>query len=144
MGKTFDILLVEDSDADAFLTRTVIEDGELSVDLSIVKDGVEAMAFLRREKGYADAVRPNLILLDLNLPKKSGYQVLTEMRIDEVLCQIPVVVFSTSDNETDVRASYAHGANCYVTKPNRLADFRTAIHAIETFWLTTVRLPAVQ
>lgn len=138
MDRVFDILLVEDNDADAYLTRTVIEDGPQPVQLSVVKDGAEAMAFLA---AVAEATPPDLILLDLNMPRMTGLEVLAEMRNDEVFRQIPVAVFTTSDRAGDISASYDLGANCYLTKPVSLVDFKDAVHNLVAFWCGTVRLP---
>ena len=141
MSKAFDILLVEDSVEDAFLTRTIIEDGDVPIDLSVARNGADALAFLRRQEPFADAPPPDLILLDVNLPKKSGFEVLSEMRADEDLRAIPVIMFTTSESPQDIHSSYALGANCYITKPVRLADFTATVRAIEDFWFRVVRLP---
>jgi len=142
MSKAFDILLVEDSVEDAFLTRTIIEDGNVPIDLSVTRNGADALAFLRRKAPFADAPPPDLILLDVNLPKKNGFEVLAEMRADETLRAIPVIMFTTSEAPQDIHSSYALGANCYITKPARLADFTATVRAIENFWLKAVRLPS--
>lgn len=138
MVRVLDILLVEDNDADAYLTRTVIEEGRQPAQLSVVRDGAEAMAFLA---SFAETALPDLVLLDLNLPRKTGLEVLAEMRGDEMFRQIPVAVFSTSERQDDIAASYELGANCYLTKPVPLADFKAAVHHLVAFWSSTVRLP---
>jgi two-component system, chemotaxis family, response regulator Rcp1 len=135
------ILLVEDSPSDVELTIDAMREARVANELSVVSDGVEAMAFLRRTGRYADAPRPDLVLLDLNLPRKDGKEVLAEIRADEGLRPIPVAVLTTSKAEADVLRSYQLGANCYITKPVGLVEFLEVIHAIEGFWLTIVRLP---
>jgi two-component system, chemotaxis family, response regulator Rcp1 len=136
-----DILLVEDNPGDVDLTIEALKDGKVRNRLSIVEDGVAAMAFLRREGKYADAPRPDLILLDLNLPKKDGREVLAETKADERLRRIPVVVLTTSSSEQDILKSYDLHANCYITKPVDLEQFIEVVQAIEGFWLTIVKLP---
>ena len=139
MVRVLDILLVEDNDADAYLTRTVIEEGRQPAQLSVVRDGAEAMAFLA---SFADTALPDLVLLDLNLPRKTGLEVLAEMRGDKMYRQIPVAVFTTSERQDDIAASYELGANCYLTKPVPLADFKATIYHLVDFWSATVRLPS--
>jgi two-component system, chemotaxis family, response regulator Rcp1 len=136
-----EILLVEDSPADVDLTREALEDAKVRNNLHVVSDGVEALAFLRREGDYADSPRPDLILLDLNLPKKDGREVLGEIKADPVLRRIPVVILTTSEAEQDIVRSYDLHANCYVTKPVDLDQFITVVRSIEDFWLAIVRLP---
>jgi two-component system, chemotaxis family, response regulator Rcp1 len=136
-----EILLVEDSPGDVRLTREALRDAKIKNNLHVVEDGVEAMAFLRREGKYAGVPRPDLILLDLNLPRKSGREVLTEVKSDPVLRTIPVVVLTTSADEQDIVRSYQHHANCYITKPVDLEQFLTVVSSIEDFWLSIVRLP---
>ena len=136
-----EILLVEDNPGDARLTQEALRDGKVYNKLSVVPDGVEAMAYLRREGRYAGARQPDLILLDLNLPKKDGREVLQEIKADERLRRIPVVVLTSSNAEQDVLKSYGLHANCYVTKPVDLDQFMGAVKAIENFWLTVVTLP---
>ncbi|HLI26557.1 MAG TPA: response regulator [Chloroflexota bacterium] len=136
-----EILLVEDSPADVDLTREALEDAKVRNHLSVVADGVEALAFLRREGRYADAPRPDLILLDLNLPKKDGREVLAEIKADPALRRIPVVVLTTSEAEQDILRSYDLHANCYITKPVDLEAFIEVVRSIEGFWLAIVRLP---
>jgi chemotaxis family two-component system response regulator Rcp1 len=139
--RLFEILLVEDNPGDVRLTIEVLKEGRARSNLNVVKDGVEALAFLRREGKYAGAARPDLILLDLNLPRMDGREVLAEIKSSLHLRCIPVVVLTTSIAEQDVRRSYGLHANCYVTKPANLDQFVQVIKAIEDFWLTTVRLP---
>jgi len=136
-----ELLLVEDNPGDARLTQEALRDGKVYNKLTVVPDGVEAMAYLRREGRYAGARQPDLILLDLNLPKKDGREVLQEIKADERLRRIPVVVLTSSNAEQDVLKSYGLHANCYVTKPVDLDQFMGAVKAIENFWLTVVTLP---
>ena len=136
-----DILLVEDSPSDAMMTREALEASKVLNRLYIVDDGVEAMAFLRREGKYADATRPGLILLDLNLPRKSGLEVLQEVKNDADLKTIPIVVLTTSKMEQDIAKSYSSHANCYVTKPVEFAKLADAVRGIRDFWLCLVTLP---
>jgi chemotaxis family two-component system response regulator Rcp1 len=134
----FEILLVEDNPADVRLTREAFRSSPGKSVLNVVKDGVEAMAFLRREGGYANAGRPGLILLDLNLPRKDGREVLAEIKADAELKRIPVVVLTTSRAERDVVTSYDLNANCYIVKPADLDEFVDAICSTERFWLDIV------
>jgi chemotaxis family two-component system response regulator Rcp1 len=140
-GKSIEILLIEDNPGDVRLTKEVLKEGKVRNNLQVVGDGVEAMAFLRRENSYAKASRPDLILLDLNLPKKDGREVLQEIKADHQLKRIPVVVLTTSDADEDILKSYDLCANCYITKPVDLDQFIRVIRSIETFWLTIVTLP---
>ena len=140
-SKPVEILLVEDNPGDVRLTKEVLMEGKVRNNLQVVGDGVEAMAFLRREHSYAKAPRPDLILLDLNLPKKDGREVLQEIKADRQLKRIPVVVLTTSDADEDILRSYDLCANCYITKPVDLDQFIRVVRAIETFWLTIVSLP---
>ncbi|MGH7768460.1 MAG: response regulator [Candidatus Binatia bacterium] len=135
------ILLVEDNPGDVRLTREALKEGKILNDLSVVGDGVEALAFLRREGAYAEAERPDLILLDLNLPKKDGREVLEEIKGDGDLKKIPVVVLTTSAAERDILNAYDLHANCYITKPVDLGQFIKVVQLIEDFWLTIVKLP---
>lgn len=135
------ILLVEDDPGDVILTKKLFENIEASLQLNVVGDGVEAMAYLRCEPPYAEAPRPDLVLLDLNMPKKNGCEVLKEMRSDETLRPIPVVVLTTSDHDADITNAYRLGANSYITKPSGLDAFSRAIESIEDFWFNTVQLP---
>jgi two-component system, chemotaxis family, response regulator Rcp1 len=136
-----EILLVEDSPGDARLTIEALKEAKVLNHISIAEDGVEAMAFLRQEGEHAGAPRPDLILLDLNLPRKDGREVLAEVKADKSLALIPVVVLTTSQAEQDIAKSYQLHANCYITKPVDLDQFMEVIKAVESFWLTVVRLP---
>jgi CheY-like chemotaxis protein len=137
-----EILLVEDNAGDILLTQEVLREGKVVNRLNIVRDGVEAIEFLRRQGRFAAAPRPDLILLDLNLPRKDGREVLAEVKSDPDLRRIPVVVLTTSKAEEDVLQSYDLHANCYITKPVALEDFINVIRSIEDFWLTIVKLPS--
>ena len=140
-GRPIEILLVEDNPGDARLTLEALKENKVSNHLHIVKDGVEAMAFLRHEGKYANAPRPDIILLDLNMPRKDGREVLTEIKGNESLRRIPVVILTTSQAEEDILRSYDLHANCYVTKPVDLEQFIKVVQSIEAFWLTIVKLP---
>ena len=141
LGRPIEILLVEDSPSDTELTIEALHEAKVINHLSAVQDGVEAMAFLRRQGPYAEAPRPDLILLDLNLPRKDGREVLDELKADPQLRAIPVVVLTTSRAELDVLRAYALHANCYITKPVDFQQFIEVVHNIENFWLTVVTLP---
>jgi CheY-like chemotaxis protein len=143
-SRPVEILLVEDNLGDARLTREALKEGKIRNNLHHAKDGVEALQFLRREGEHADVPVPDIVLLDLNLPKKDGRQVLAEMKADEALKTIPVVVLTTSEAEQDILRSYALHANCYVTKPVDLEKFISIVRAIEDFWLAVVKLPPTQ
>lgn len=136
-----EILLVEDNPADVDLTKETLEFAKLRNRLHAVNDGVEALAFLRRQPPFENAVRPDLILLDLNLPRKDGREVLQELKVDPTLRTIPVVVLTSSDAEKDVIKSYDLGANCYITKPVDLDQFADVVRCIEDFWFVVVKLP---
>jgi chemotaxis family two-component system response regulator Rcp1 len=136
-----EILLVEDSPGDVRLTQEVLRDAKIANRLHVVGDGDQAMAFLRREGDYADSPRPDLVLLDLNLPRKDGREVLAEMSQDEQLQTLPVIVLTTSAAEEDVVRSYELAANAYITKPIDLSELIDVIRSIEVFWLSIVRLP---
>ncbi len=140
-GKLVEILLVEDSPGDIRLTQESLRESKIHNNLSVVADGVEAMAFLRREGKYAQAVRPDLILLDLNLPRKDGHEVLREIKSDDELKRIPVVVLTISAADEDILKTYDLHANCYITKPMDLEQFGKLVRSIEDFWLTIVKLP---
>lgn len=140
-ARPVEILLVEDNPGDARLTKEALKDGKVYNRLTVVPDGVEALAYLRREGQYAGAAQPDLILLDLNLPRKDGREVLEEIKADDGLKRIPVVILTSSSAEPDVLKSYGLHANCYVTKPVDLDQFMAAVKAIEDFWLTVVTLP---
>jgi CheY-like chemotaxis protein len=135
------VLLVEDNPGDADLTRETLQDGKLRVHIDVVTDGTRALDFLLRRPPFTDAKAPDLILLDLNLPRMGGREVLAEIGRHEALRVIPVVVLTSSGAEQDVAKSYELGANCYVTKPVGLEAFQAIVHAIESFWFTVVKLP---
>jgi len=139
-----EILLVEDNPGDMRLTKEALKEGKVYSNLHWAKDGVEALEFLRREGKFADAPRPDIILLDLNLPRKDGREVLSIIKNEEQLRNIPVVVLTTSKAEEDVLKSYALHANCYVTKPVDLEKFIVVVQSIDRFWLTVVTLPPVK
>jgi two-component system, chemotaxis family, response regulator Rcp1 len=140
-GKSIEILIVEDNPGDVELIKEALEEAKLRNVLHIVNDGVEAMKFLRAEDDYADAPCPDLILLDLNLPKKGGREVLEEIKKDPNLRLIPVVVLTSSKEEEDICRSYEMHANCYVTKPVDFEQFMNVVRSIEDFWFTVVKLP---
>ena len=135
------ILLVEDNPTDVLMTREALERANLVSNLHVVEDGVEAVAFLLRTGSYGHAPRPDLILLDWNLPRKNGREVLAEVKADASLKDIPIVILTTSQAERDILTAYSFHANCYITKPVDLQDFIQAIHEIVTFWFTAVTLP---
>lgn len=137
-----DILLVEDNPGDVRLTQEGLKEGKVRNNLHVVMDGVEAMAFLNREEKYADAPKPDLILLDLNLPRKDGREVLAEIKADEKLKHIPVVILTTSTADEDIIKIYNLHANCFISKPVDLEQFMTVVKAIENFWFTVVKLPS--
>jgi len=141
-GKPIEILLVEDNPADVRLTQEALKEGKVRNNLFVARDGVEAIEFLRREGPHANATKPDLILLDLNLPRKDGREVLAEIKNDDSLRSIPVVVLTTSSAEADILKSYNLHANCYITKPVDLEQFVQVIKSIDDFWLTVVRLPS--
>lgn len=136
-----EILLVEDDVGDVELTQEALADSKLQINLNVVKDGVDALSYLRQEGKYVNAVSPELILLDLNLPRKGGREVLHEIKGDENLKHIPVVILTTSDSDEDIIKSYTLGANCYVSKPLGLEEFARIVRSIENFWFTIVKLP---
>jgi len=137
----FEVLLVEDSPGDVRLTREALKDAKVHVNLRVASDGIEAMAFLNREGEFADAPRPDLILLDLNLPRKDGREVLEEIKASATLKSIPVVILTTSAADEDILRSYRLHANCYITKPVDLEGFLTVIRSIDGFWLSVANLP---
>ena len=139
--KRVEILLVEDNPGDVRLTIEALAEAKVSNELQVVGDGVEAMALLRREGKYASVPRPDLILLDLNLPKKDGREVLEEIKTDPTLRSIPVVILTTSRAEEDIHKTYNSHANCYITKPVDLDQFILVVKSIQDFWLTIVKLP---
>jgi chemotaxis family two-component system response regulator Rcp1 len=136
-----EVLLVEDSPGDVRLTREAFKDAKVYLNLHVVADGTEAMAFLNHEGKHADVPRPDLILLDLNLPKKDGREVLKEIKESPMLTTIPVVILTTSASDEDILRSYRLHANCYITKPVGLAGFLTVVKSIDSFWLSVVQLP---
>lgn len=137
------ILLVEDNPGDIRLTKEVLKEGKIRNDLSVVTDGEEALLFLKKEGKYTDARSPDIILLDLNLPKKDGRQVLAEIKTDPVLMLIPVIVLTTSSAEKDILNMYSIHANCYITKPVDFDQFINVVKSIENFWLSIVKLPHI-
>ncbi len=141
-SRTIEILLVEDNPGDARLTLEAFKEGRVLNNLTVMKDGVEALAYLRRQGPYANAKQPDLILLDLNLPRKDGREVLSEIKADEHLMKIPVIVLTTSAAEEDIARAYSQHANCYITKPVDLDQFLRVAQSIETFWLSLVKLPS--
>ena len=140
-AKPMEVLLVEDSAGDVRLTREALKDAKVHVHLQVVSDGIEAMAFLKREGQHVQAPRPDLILLDLNLPKKDGRQVLEEIKQSPSLKSIPVVILTTSASKADILRSYMLHANCYITKPVDLNGFLDVVKSIDNFWLSVVKLP---
>lgn len=140
-SNSIEILLVEDSPTDRFLTEEALREGKIANSLAVVVDGVEAIEYLRREGRFSQAVRPDLILLDLNLPRKDGREVLAEIKADPDLRVIPVVVLTTSSAEEDVLRSYGLHANCYITKPVQFDEFKRVVASIEDFWFAVVKLP---
>jgi CheY-like chemotaxis protein len=140
--KPIDILLVEDNPGDVRLTREALKEGKVLNNLHVAMDGMEALAFLKQEGEYRQAVRPDIVLLDLNLPKKDGREVLAEIKADPELRRIPVVILTTSKAEVDVIKTYDLHANCYITKPVDLDQFITVVKSVEDFWFTIVRLPS--
>jgi CheY-like chemotaxis protein len=141
LGVPVEILLAEDSPGDIRLTREALKDGRIHNNLHVVQDGVECMAFLRREGRYEGVPKPHLILLDLNMPRKDGREVLAEIKNDPLLRRIPVVVLTTSKAEQDILKAYDLHANCYITKPVDLDQFIHVVKSVEDFWFTIVKLP---
>jgi len=138
------VLLVEDSPGDVRLMREIFREANLQIRLSVATDGIEAIAFLRREGAHADAPRPALILLDLNLPRMDGRMVLAAIKADESLKTIPTVILTTSEAEEDIAKSYQLQANCYLSKPVQLDDFESLVKSINDFWLTKAKLPPLR
>lgn len=141
LGRPANFLLVEDNPGDVRLTQEALKSHKVQNNLHVVTDGEEAMAFLRKQGKYKDAPRPDIILLDLNLPKKDGREVLAEIKSDQNLKTIPVVIISSSEAEQDIIKSYDLNANCYVTKPVNFDQFIKVVQSINEFWLTIVKLP---
>jgi len=142
VGRPAEFLLVEDNPGDVRLTCEALTESKVKNNLSVVSDGLEALAFLRREEKYANAPRPDVILLDLNLPKKNGLEVLEEIKADPSLKRIPVVIITSSEAEQDILKTYDLHVNCYVNKPVDLEQFIKVVQSIESFWLTIVKLPS--
>jgi two-component system, chemotaxis family, response regulator Rcp1 len=136
-----EVLLVEDSSGDVRLTREAFKDAKVHINLHVAADGVEAMTYLKREGKYADARRPDLILLDLNLPKKDGREVLQEIKDSPTLGIIPVIILTTSASDADILRTYQLHANCYITKPVDLDGFLRVVKSIDNFWVSIVKLP---
>jgi len=141
MIKPIDILIIEDNEGDARLIKEVLSEGKVSNSLHVVKDGVQAMEFLQRKGAYKSEQIPDLVILDLNLPKKDGREVLLEIKTDNELKKIPVVIMTTSQAEEDILKSYDLHANCYITKPIDLNQFIKVVKSIEDFWFSIVKLP---
>ena len=140
-AQPLEVLLVEDSPGDVRLTQEALKDAKVHINLRVVRDGIDAMAFLMREGEYATVPRPDLILLDLNLPRKDGREVLKEIKENPEMKSIPVVILTTSASEADILRSYLLHANCYITKPVNLDGFLTVVKSIDSFWLSVVKLP---
>lgn len=140
-GSAIEVLLVEDSPGDVRLTREALKDAKVHISLHVATDGIEAMAYLERKGKYLNAPRPDLILLDLNLPRKDGREVLKEIKESPSLMIIPVVILTTSSSEADVLQSYHLHANCYISKPVDLDGFLKVVQSIDSFWLSVVKLP---
>ena len=140
--RSVDVLLVEDNEPDVRLAREALREAKVHTNLHVAYDGVEALTFLRQQGEHAGAPRPDLVLLDLNLPRKDGRAVLAEINADAELASIPVIVLTTSDAEQDILRSYRLAANAYITKPIDLNELIAVVRSIETFWLSIVRLPA--
>lgn len=141
VDRPIEVLLVEDSPTDALLTREALHEGNVPHNLHVVADGIEALAFLKRRDCYADVPRPDLILLDLNLPRKDGRELLTDVKRDPDLRHIPVIVLTTSLAEDDVQRAYGCYANCYIVKPVDFTRFAEVVRSIESFWFSLVVLP---
>lgn len=141
MGKEIKILLVEDNDGDIFLTLEALKEARIHNDIYVVKDGEKAMQYLHKENEFAKAETPDLILLDINLPKIDGKEVLARIKNDDVLKVIPVVMLTTSDAEKDVMEAYQNHANCYITKPVDFQKFIEVVQTVNNFWINTVELP---
>jgi two-component system response regulator len=140
-AKTASILLVEDDIADVELTKETLKDSKIEINLEVVNDGVDALSFLRKQGPFKDKQTPDLILLDLNMPRMDGRELLEELKKDKTLKKIPVVILTTSSSEEDVEKGYCYGANCFITKPVGLEQFVKIVKSIEDFWFTVVRLP---
>jgi CheY-like chemotaxis protein len=139
--KSAHILLVEDNEGDIFLTLEALKESEVETEVSIARDGQEALDFIFKNEGFEHQTTPDLIILDVNLPKKSGHEVLYELKQDSVYKKIPVVILSTSSSIKDINLSYDNYANCYITKPTEVADFLKTIASIQNYWFETASLP---
>ena len=135
------VLMVEDDPDDVYLTQEALRSGRLQITMQVVSDGASAMQYLRGEQEYAGSRRPDLVLLDLNLPRMDGREVLAALKEDPELSDIPVVILTTSEAEEDITSSYRHHANCYISKPVGIDKFRSVVASIESFWFTVVKLP---
>lgn len=142
--KPIHILLVEDNEGDILLTKEALEDAKIFVELSVVKDGNEAVHFLCKEGEYEMKKMPDLLLLDVNLPKKNGHEVLKYIKGNENFKHIPVIMLTTSSSEKDINRSYSNYANCYITKPVEVNDFLSVVATIENFWISIVKLPTIK
>lgn len=140
--KFIHILLVEDNEGDIVLTTEALQEGKIKNTISVVRDGMQAMHYLKKENGFEDSKDPDLILLDINLPKINGHEVLKRIKNDPDLAQIPVVMLTTSSDEMDIKKSYKNHSNCYITKPVDISSFLDVISSIEKFWISIVQLPA--
>lgn len=143
-GTPIQVLLVEDNPGDVRLTREAFKDAKVHLEMHVVNDGVEAIEFLNQRGGYENSPRPDLILLDLNLPRKDGRDVLAEVKADPSLKSIPVVILTTSASDVDIESSYLLHANCYITKPVDLEGFLTVVRSIDNFWFSVVKLPSAE
>jgi len=142
--KAIHILLVEDNEGDIMLTREALEEAKIHIILSVVKDGKEAMDFVSKQGKYTDVVLPDLLLLDVNLPKKNGHEVLQFIKGNKFLKHIPVIMLTTSSSEKDINFSYNNFANCYITKPVEVNEFLAVVANIENFWISIVKLPTIK
>jgi len=140
--KPIHILLVEDNEGDIVLTTEALEEGKIANTISVVRDGWEAIQYLDKNEGYGDAERPDLVLLDINMPKVNGHEVLEHIKTDDELKDIPVVMLTTSSDEVDIKKSYENYVNCYITKPVDIDSFIEAISTVENFWISIVQLPS--
>jgi CheY-like chemotaxis protein len=138
------ILLVEDNEGDILLTKEALEEAKIPIILDVVKDGKQAIDFLNKQDVFSQAVMPDLMLLDVNLPKRNGHEVLKYVKNNEHLKHIPVIMLTTSSSEKDINQSYANFANCYVTKPVEVSDFLNVVSTIEAFWISIVKLPTAK
>lgn len=138
------ILLVEDNEGDILLTKEALEEAKIHIKLSVVRDGKEAIDFVSKQGKYSEAVFPDLLLLDVNLPKKNGIEVLQYMKGNEGLKHIPVIMLTTSSSEKDINSSYNNYANCFITKPVEINDFLSVVTTIENFWVSIVKLPTIK